>query len=380
MADPTTGNILLSTPTRGSDSGTWDSPLNSNAIALDGRFGGAVTLGLSAASTVLLTTPSTGVVSAAAGPNQSQNSLIRFTGTLTGNIAVQFTLPGFYIIENKCVVGTAFNVQLQPNPAGGNAISAPPGRKTHVYFDGTDIDFVDMPEVGSFMDLAVSATPAWIVRCTVQPWLVCDGSLYSTSTFTALAALVGSAFGGNGVTTFAVPDLRARYRIPLDNQGANGAAGNITVAGAGINGTTWGASGGSQQLQQHNHTVTDPGHQHGLAQALSAGGGGVQFFYVTTGGLGTLTANATTNLSVNNSGTGTSGNIPPGLVHGMTFIKTAILLTVLARSIFDVFPSNPVAGEFDGKSAVSEISREFSYSDAVGVKLSHLPDIDFRHA
>ncbi|AKC71733.1 phage tail protein [Pandoraea oxalativorans] len=39
-------------------------------------------------------------------------------------------------------------------------------------------------------------------------WLPCDGSLLPISRFTALFSVIGNRFGGDGRTTFAVPDLR----------------------------------------------------------------------------------------------------------------------------------------------------------------------------
>jgi microcystin-dependent protein len=135
---------------------------------------------------------------------------------------------------------------------------------------------------------------------------------------------LGSTFGGNGVTTFGVPDLRARYRIPLDNQGSQGAAGRVTSAVSGINGTTIGAAGGSQALQAHTHGITDPGHSHTMAQFLAfTPTQNPQLTYASGGGGGAgFTANATTNISVATTGSGASGAIPPGLVFGMSFIKT----------------------------------------------------------
>lgn len=44
-------------------------------------------------------------------------------------------------------------------------------------------------------------------------WAFCDGQLMSISQNTALFSLVGTYYGGNGMTTFALPDLRAR--IPM---------------------------------------------------------------------------------------------------------------------------------------------------------------------
>ena len=39
------------------------------------------------------------------------------------------------------------------------------------------------------------------------PFLKCNGSTYSTTTYKAFYDIIGTTFGGNGVTTFGVPDL-----------------------------------------------------------------------------------------------------------------------------------------------------------------------------
>ncbi|WP_134703729.1 phage tail protein [Ammoniphilus sp. YIM 78166] len=45
-------------------------------------------------------------------------------------------------------------------------------------------------------------------------WAVCEGQLLSISTNTALFSLLGTNFGGNGMTTFALPDLRGAEPSP----------------------------------------------------------------------------------------------------------------------------------------------------------------------
>src|SRR5262249_21134625 len=55
-------------------------------------------------------------------------------------------------------------------------------------------------------------------------WADCNGQLMSIAQNTALFALIGTTYGGDGQTTFALPDLRSR--IPIGMQGGNiGAAG-----------------------------------------------------------------------------------------------------------------------------------------------------------
>ncbi|HKP45745.1 MAG TPA: tail fiber protein [Pyrinomonadaceae bacterium] len=44
-------------------------------------------------------------------------------------------------------------------------------------------------------------------------WAFCDGQLLSISQNTALFALLGTFYGGNGQTTFALPDLQGRAPV-----------------------------------------------------------------------------------------------------------------------------------------------------------------------
>ncbi len=45
-------------------------------------------------------------------------------------------------------------------------------------------------------------------------WHACDGALLNISQNTALYSLLGTQFGGNGTTTFGLPDLRNASPIP----------------------------------------------------------------------------------------------------------------------------------------------------------------------
>jgi microcystin-dependent protein len=44
-------------------------------------------------------------------------------------------------------------------------------------------------------------------------WAFCDGQILSIASNTALFSLLGTTFGGNGQTTFALPDLRGRVAV-----------------------------------------------------------------------------------------------------------------------------------------------------------------------
>lgn len=326
MTEPTTPLKALIIPNTGDLVGSWGTAaINVDWTAVDGMLGGVQTISLSSATTFTLSAPA-GSITPGAGPNQAQNAVLKFTGTLSGNAVITLPLPGRYIVKNNCTVGTSY---IQMRAVGtGNLIGIPDGRAIEVWCDGTDVDFCDQPEVGSYMDLAMATTPAWFAGCSVLPWLICDSTVYTTSVYPILGGRLGSTFGGNGITTFGSPDLRARYRIPLDNQGSQGAAGRVTAAGSTLNGTTLGAAGGSQLLQQHTHTYADPGHTNPFFEQdfgnYGSGGGvlGVQRVGADAGPSLDATNSATVGITINNAGTGTFGNIPPGLIAGITLIKT----------------------------------------------------------
>lgn len=233
MTDPTTSNVALTVPSRGSDPGTWDIPMNGNSSALDGFLGGVQTISLTNAP-VALTAP-TGSITPSAGPTQSQNRVLKFTGTLSANVPVTLPLPGEYTIQNL----TVGNYYVTFNAAGaGNIVSTPQGSVMHVFCDGTNVWLVKNQIPGALTFLGgVSAVPSWVNACTVPPYLLCDGSIYNYSTYPALGNLYGGAFGGNGITTFGVEDLRGRVPLAYDGTGTR-----ITVAGCGINGQTLGAA------------------------------------------------------------------------------------------------------------------------------------------
>lgn len=239
MTDPTTTNVLFAVPTRGSDPGTWDTPVNANTTSLDGYLGGFTTVSVSG-SPVTLTAPA-GTATPGAGPYQSQNRTLKFTGALSSNVAITLPLPGEYTIINQ----TTGSFVLTFNAASaGNIVSTPQGSIMKVWCDGTDVWLIknEIPGALTFLG-GVSAVPAWISACSVKPYLLCDGSTYNIATYSGLGNLYLGTFGGNGVTTFGVEDLRGRVPLAYDGTGTR-----ITTAGSGINGQTLGAAGGTQSI------------------------------------------------------------------------------------------------------------------------------------
>lgn len=65
-----------------------------------------------------------------------------------------------------------------------------------------------------------------------QGWLACDGSLQPIATYDALFALIGTTYGGDGQSTFAMPDLRGRvpvHRGPVNQIGTQGGVETVTL-------------------------------------------------------------------------------------------------------------------------------------------------------
>jgi len=87
-------------------------------------------------------------------------------------------------------------------------------------------------------------------------WATCDGQIMSIAQNTALFSLLGTTYGGNGQTTFGLPDLRGR--VPL-HQGQ----------GPGLSAYTMGESSG-----EANHTLISsemPAHNHSLSVNTNGG-------------------------------------------------------------------------------------------------------------
>lgn len=148
---------------------------------------------------------------------------------------------------------------------------------------------------GTIQDFAGAAAPAG--------WLLCFGQAVSRTTYAALFAAIGTAFGvGDGSTTFNLPDLRGRTTFGKDDMG--GTAANRLTAAAGITGTTLGAVGGGQTVTLTTNEMPSHTHIDGIAGQV-AGSTGTSVYGAGSGGSATS----------GSSGTGAAHqNIPPAQV------------------------------------------------------------------
>jgi microcystin-dependent protein len=87
-------------------------------------------------------------------------------------------------------------------------------------------------------------------------WLACNGALLSISTYQVLYTLIGTVYGGDGRTSFAVPDLRGR--VPLHQGQGTGLTPRVMGQAAGAEAVTLTA----QTMAVHTHAYvasTTPG-------------------------------------------------------------------------------------------------------------------------
>jgi microcystin-dependent protein len=87
-------------------------------------------------------------------------------------------------------------------------------------------------------------------------WNACDGSSLAISEYETLYTLIGTTYGGNGTTTFNVPDLRGR--VPISQGTVSGQPTYVLGQSAG----------------EESHTLLDaemPAHSHPLISTTNAG-------------------------------------------------------------------------------------------------------------
>lgn len=125
-------------------------------------------------------------------------------------------------------------------------------------------------------------------------WALCNGQLLSISQNQALFSLLGTTYGGNGQTTFALPDLRGRAPIHVGQ------------------GHTLGEIGGAQthtlntaEMPTHTHTVAvDP------KEATVATPGNTTFLAKTSAGTSAYATTTTPTSLAASAVTSQGGNQP----------------------------------------------------------------------
>lgn len=171
-----------------------------------------------------------------------------------------------------------------------------------------------------------ASTPSGVITQyagTAAPtgYLICDGSTFSSTTYPALATVVGDIYGTHSGTTYYLPDLRTRVPVGKNGSGTFATLGSksgaetVTIAASNLPAHTHPISDPG-----HAHSVYDPAHNHYMDQGPYTGGGnftppgvdnryqgnaGTRLNYTGIGIYGNTTGisvgnNSTTNTAINN--------------------------------------------------------------------------------
>ena len=117
-----------------------------------------------------------------------------------------------------------------------------------------------LTSAGPSVDPVWSASPAMPVGGVIMwalddlptgGWLWCRGGSYNIADYPALGALLGTTYGGDGFTTFGVPDLRGR--APVGS--GTGDASDATAWGTGQKRGTEGVTLTESQIPAHTHAL-----------------------------------------------------------------------------------------------------------------------------
>ena len=112
-------------------------------------------------------------------------------------------------------------------------------------------------------------------------WAFCDGQLLPLSQNTALFSLLGTTYGGDGRSTFALPDLQGR--APMQP----GQGPGLSLHDLGETGGTETVSLLTSELPSHGHSMTASGQPGDLraprpTRSLAAPGNGLLYAPATT--------------------------------------------------------------------------------------------------
>ena len=99
---------------------------------------------------------------------------------------------------------------------------------------------MSQPYVGEILFVGFNFAPA--------NWMLCQGQLLAISEYDTLFNLIGTTYGGDGQSTFALPDLRGRVAM---HQGSNGVSTYVIGEAGGAEEVTVLTS----QLPSHSHTI-----------------------------------------------------------------------------------------------------------------------------
>jgi microcystin-dependent protein len=285
----------------GENATTWGTKTNNNLELLAQAISGVIDVPLTGTSYTLTTNNGSS--------DQARNAVLNFTGTLAANCDV--IVPSVdkpYIVRNSTSGGYSVVVKT----SAGSGVTVSPGSTQLIYCDSTNVQGpVGGPPTGSMMEFAGASAPSG--------WLLCDGAAVSRTLYAALFVVLGTTYGaGDGSTTFNLPDRRDKFSVGAGSTYARGSTGGATTTSSAGSHSHTGNTGSTTlttaQIPAHNHTITDPGHAHGLAGNNGGTTGLIKTYNIASdfaydlqaGGTNLInTPAATTGITINNTGGGT---------------------------------------------------------------------------
>ncbi len=172
------------------------------------------------------------------------------------------------------------------------------------------------PLIGMVLPMAFTFAP--------RGWMSCEGQILSIQQNTALFALLGTNYGGNGTSTFGLPDLRGRA-IVGQGQLTGGSFYSVGEVGGTTNVTLT-----TNQMPNHTHLINVNANQ--IASETNDPqnnyfGGGVNNNYTATAPDVNMNANSI-------KGSTAGGNQPIGILN-------PYLCTYYNIATEGIFPSRP---------------------------------------
>jgi microcystin-dependent protein len=110
-------------------------------------------------------------------------------------------------------------------------------------------------------------------------WAFCDGQLLPINQNQALFSLLGTIYGGDGITTFGLPDLRGRFAMHAGN------GPGLTPRSQGLKSGSEGHTLSAAQLPAHRHVVDIPSAEEGDTDSPAGNflsGNGINGFKATS--------------------------------------------------------------------------------------------------
>jgi microcystin-dependent protein len=127
---------------------------------------------------------------------------------------------------------------------------------------------------------------------------LCNGQLLPVSQNTALFSLIGTTYGGDGINTFALPDLRSRFPV---HQGT----------GVGLTPRVMGQVSGEESVTLLLNTIPTHTHPANCNASIGDQSNPQNNFWAATSGAAKLDSSAAANVTLNNASVvNTGGNQP----------------------------------------------------------------------